>query len=505
MSMYILIGIVAIIGFFIIQVITKMNSPEKNGPIARFLLGHHMDGQRRTNATFFKRGNKVLHVTDRASKYAHLSHLEIALMRWISTLFLGALTFGLIVSRMLTIISLSTMCIILIAINAKRIERKYEARWITRGTVAPLGIALAQQWGTTPQLAQRSISINKDYASAKSMDKIGTIVLPDWFQHSSFEQEAFRNLINARLGVELTFKFHTDKHPMFVDVFRAPIPPTLVPFADMRNAMEELSADKVLLGVTGKGEHKVWDMAGEDPMLCVQANTRRGKTRLLLLIICQLLHQGAETVIALDPKRVGLANVLNGVPGVEVYDDPRHGMDDMFTAVRKFREMMDDRYDALKADPTIVFKRAVLAIDEISFLSAMVKRHWDMNKVKKMKNPFWDDLSIILFMGAQAKCSVIIFGQRLDAGIMAGLLESFGTRLMAGFTRNAYNRLIGVGTYPVPHRQRGRFLFYDGDTPVWIQTILGDDIELRDWAMHGRRIETPTVQEILDVEESRHG
>ena len=473
----------------------------------RFILGMHLDGHRRTNATFFKRGDVIMHPTGRASKWAHLKHVERAAIRHTIWIFSAAITFGIIVSRMLTIVSLVAFMLTLIVLNGKRIERKYQARWVTRGLITPLSQAIATQWNTTAQYAHNAIAINRDYANAKGMDRIGIITLPDWYQATPMEKDAFMHLLNSRLGVELTAKWNTNVHPMNVEIFRAPIPPTMVRFSTMRDVMANLPADKVLLGVTGKGEQKVWDMAGEDPMLMVQANTRRGKTRLLLLILCQLLHQGAEMVIGIDPKRVGLADTLAGIPGAIVYDDPRE-MDKIFKAVHDFAQLMNDRYDQLKADRTIQFKRAILAIDEISFLSQFIKQYWENNKPRgkgaPKKPPFWDDLSMVLFMGAQVKCNVIVFGQRMDAGIMAGLLESFGTRLLAGFTRNAYNRLIGIGSMPVSQKPRGRFLYYDGDTPVWIQTILGEDDELHEWALNGRKeYETKDI-EILEIEGSHN-
>lgn len=501
------IGLILIGALIVIfMVMSALAFVKKHGPITliwRWLFGHHMDGVRRTNSTHVRRGDKVMHATGRASKWAHYSHMERAAIRHGSTLISGLLVYGFLAAEMLTIVAFTSFTLAMLGLNGKRLERKYEARWVTRGLVNPLAEAAAIQFDITPQMARQSIVINRDYASAKGMERIGIITLPDWYQATPMQQDAFQYLLHSRLGVELTFKWHTDKKPMTIEVFRAPIAPTLVPFSTMRVAMDALPADKVLLGVTGKGEHKVWDMAGEDPMLCVQANTRRGKTRLLLLILCQLLHQGAEMVIGIDPKRVGLADTLAGVPGAIVYDDPRE-MDKIFKAVHDFRVLMEERYDQLKADRTMTFKRAILAIDEISFLSQFIKQWWDHNKPRgknaPKKPPIWDDLAMVLFMGAQVKCNVIIFGQRLDAGIMAGLLESFGTRLMAGYTRNAYNRLIGVGAMPVSQKPRGRFLFYDGDTPVWIQTILGDDDELHEWAMNGRNEWQTVDAEILDID-----
>lgn len=471
----------------------------------RFILGHHLDGHKRTNATFRQRGDTILDRTGRASKWAHLAHWERAVIRHISWIFSSAIMVGIIVSRTLTIVSLVSFMLALIVLNGKRIERKYQARWVTRGLISPLSQAIAAQWNTTAQYVHNAIAINRDYASAKGMDRIGVITLPDWYQATAMEKDAFMSLLHSRLGVELTAQWNTNKHPMTVEIFRAPIPPTMVRFSTMRHVMADLPADKVLLGVTGKGEHKVWDMAGEDPMLMVQANTRRGKTRLLLLILCQLLHQGAEKVIGIDPKRVGLADTLAGVPGATVYDDPRE-MDKIFKAVHDMRILMEDRYDKLKADRTLQFRRAILAIDEISFLSQFIKQYWENNRPKgaPKKPPFWDDLAMILFMGAQVKCNVIVFGQRMDAGIMSGLLESFGTRLLAGFTRNAYNRLIGIGSMPVSQKPRGRFLYYDGDTPVWIQTILGEDDELHEWALNGRKEYETTDTKTLEIEDSEH-
>src|ERR1700744_5191991 len=106
--------------------------------IARFIIGHHLDGHMRTNAGYFRRGDKILHRTGKASKYAHLSHMERALIRWITIGLCVSLAYGLTKDFEYTVIALIAAPIVLIGVNLKRIERKYTGMAVNRGTKRPL-------------------------------------------------------------------------------------------------------------------------------------------------------------------------------------------------------------------------------------------------------------------------------------------------------------------------------------------------------------------------------
>jgi hypothetical protein len=292
---------------------------------------------------------------------------------------------------------------------------------------------------------------------------------------------------------------------MVLNVTRAPVPPTMVRWADVLAELEACEPGKVLLGVDAAGEFRHGDLGLEDPHWAVNAGSRRGKTSLLLSISAQVLRQalavelppGApecarERVTGIDPKRVSL-EALAGVPGVELYNDPRD-VEGMWAGVAAFRQFMEDRVEAYQADRTIEFRRSLLIIDEVNQCSAMWDHHWRKVKAKgdPATPPVWDDIAAVAWMGAQFRCNIVVVGQRLDAGVLKGLRDSFGVRLLAGYTPQQYAFLVGLPPYPRPQKPRGRFLLFEGGELSWLQLVKvdepdGDYTALRDYALAGRR------------------
>jgi hypothetical protein len=61
------------------------------------------------------------------------------------------------------------------------------------------------------------------------------------------------------------------------------------------------------------------------------------------------------------------------------------------------------------------------------------------------------------------------------------MVGQFGTRIMAGYSKRDFDRLVGVTPAIPSPRGRGRFLFHDGNQKLF-QSLLGSDDELRELA-----------------------
>lgn len=372
--------------------------------------------------------------------------------------------------------------------------------WRHRRTVErPMASALGPFLGTSPRAVETALAVEPGFEGAAGGEHVAALELPDHWAATADLKARVEEVIRARLGVEVKWHWQTSRYPMVLGVTRAPVPPEWVPFAERRAAIEACELGKILLGVAADGTYRYWDTSSEDPMIAIHGGSRRGKTTLLLLTAGQVIRQWERQplpadapdcisgrVTAVDPKRVSLL-ALAGVPGVELCNDPRD-IDGMWAAVRRFRELVEARYEVLAADPTAEFRRALLLLDEVSQLSGMWAQHW--RRIKERSDPalppVWDDVATCVWMGAQCGAHVIVAGQRLDYQILGGMLGSFGVRMLAGYGPQDYARLVGVPPFLRSQKPRGRFLVYVGGDLDWVQLVFAKPDEIRSWLLEPR-------------------
>jgi hypothetical protein len=475
----------------------------------RFVAGHHLDGRRRSDATFLcdgTQGEAGWWGTGRESRWCLLAGWKRAGLRlavavalvglwrwrevteWALALVLGPLAgFGL------------WRCVL--AVRHMRHRTTVER---------PMAAALAPFLGVPPRTVEAGLDVDPGFADAAGGEHVAAVELPDQWAAVPDQKTRVEQVIQARLGVSLKYAWRTSSYPMVVNVTRAPVPPASVPFAEYRDEMEACPDGKVLLGVTADATRRYWDTASEDPHIAVHGGSRRGKTTFLLVTAGQVIRQwdrsplpadapecAAGRVTAIDPKRVSLT-ALAGVPGVDLVNDPRD-IEGMWAAVRRFRELVDERYEVLTADPTAEFRRSVLILDEVSQLSGMWARHW--KNIKERSDPavppVWDDVASIVWMGAQASAHAIVAGQRLDYAILGGMIGSFGLRMLAGYQPTDYARLVGVPPYQQSQKRRGRFLVYAGGELDWTQLVFAEPGEVRSWLLEARQDATDVALSVV--------
>lgn len=452
----------------------------------RFLTGRHLDGRARSDSTFWTPGREPLSEGwwgSRGSWWAMLAGKHRLALR----LACVAVFVGLWRWRHATEWALALAGGPAVGWLAWRACRAAVLRGHLHKLERPLAAALAPYLGVSPLAVEASLAVRPDYADADGGEHLGELALPDHWAATPDQRRQVEDVISARFGVELRYQWRTASHPMALNLTRAPVPPALVPFAGVREAIEACAADRVLLGKTADGSLKHWDSSSEDPHIAIHGGSRRGKTALLLLIAAQELRKGAERVTAIDPKRVSLLALAGCGPAVELRNDPRD-VAGMWDAIGRFRALVEDRYDQLAADPTAEFARALLIIDEVSQFSAMSAAHW--RHIKERTDPalppVWEDVAACVWMGAQARAHVIVAGQRLDYQLLGGMLGSFGVRLLAGFQPLDYARLVGVPPVQRSQKPRGRFLVYAGGELDWVQLVYAEPDELRAWVLAGR-------------------
>jgi hypothetical protein len=453
----------------------------------RFISGAHLDGRNRTDATWTRPAAKVLHQTGHASWWAHQPRLHRAGYRLAALSVAAGLAAAWWLARPLLPWLGLGLAAAAVAGAAWAAARTIPGARHRRRLLRPMSAALAPFLGTTPRAVEARLAVRRDFADCPGGEHVASLGLPGHWAATPDQKARVEQVIAARLGIELKHQWRTAHHPMVLNVARAPQPPAMVAFADVRELAEACPAERVLLGIAADGTVRYWDTSTEDPMMAIHGGSRRGKTSLLLLIAAQELRKGAERVTCIDPKQVSLAPLAGCGPAVELHNDPRD-IDSMWAGIARFRALVEERYTALAADPTCEFRRALLIIDEVSMFAGMSAARW--REVKEPADralpPVWADVAACVWMGAQARAHVIVAGQRLDYQILGGMLGSFGVRMLAGYAPQDYARLVGQTPFLRSQKQRGRFLLYAGGDLEWVQLAYAEPGELRAWVLESR-------------------
>lgn len=463
-------------------------SKEVSGAVLlwRFISGAHMDGRPRTDSGWTRPASRVLTATGQASWWAHQTRARRAGCRAAAVgLVLGEAAMWLLVRPEAAALSL-IVAAGLLGLGGWAVARRIRLARHRRTLIRPMSEALAPYLGTTPRSVETRLTVRRDYADAKGGELVASLGLPDHFAATAPQKSQVVEVARARLGVDLKPQWQTARYPMALNFTRAPTPPERVPLEGVLAELDKRNEADILLGRDAEGVMNAWTRGSEDPHLAVHGGSRRGKTSLLLSIASQDLARGGR-VTAIDPKRVGLLELVE-CPGFTLVSDVRD-VQAMWDAIAGFRAMVEDRYDQLAADPTIEFNRELLIIDEVSMFSGLSAAHWA--KIRERGQPalppVWGDVAAVVWMGAQAKAHAVVAGQRLDYQILGGMLGSFGARLLAGFQGLDYVRLIGIPPVPRSQKPRGRFLYWAGDDPIWLQLIYGEAAAWRDFVLERTR------------------
>jgi hypothetical protein len=475
----------------------------RHGPHAilwRWFSGHTWHGNHLTNATWFRRATRVHTIGGVAMRWHHMPRLIRAGIRTGSTLFAIVLIYGLIKYREQTIISIIVTGGGAIIIGGIASIRSLRTLYTNRVTVTPMGMAIAPMLDVPESDATRSIIMKNGYATITE-GELGRIILPPRFAANPAQKDSVEHLISSRLPIEVDFRWRTTSNPGVLSILASPQPPRMVKFADYVDYMESMPPGEVMLGLDRRSQPYTGSFnGGDDPHWGCSVGTGRGKSTFLQATAAQILHQDRESgITAIDPKMSSLSP-LAGIPGVVLACDPSD-IAEMWRALWQFEAIMMDRLRKLKKDPTITFPINLLIIDELNQFSAMSRTHWqgiqvgepygvgDLIKPPKVAvPPVWGWLASVLWQGRVVHSHVIVVGQRLDdrstGGI--GLRDSLGLRGIAGYRKNQFDMLIGTTPYIKPRREKGRWLWSDGDTESWVQNLYGDPAMIRDYAIANR-------------------
>ncbi|MCY0922346.1 hypothetical protein OS965_30010 [Streptomyces sp. H27-G5] len=324
----------------------------------------------------------------------------------------------------------------------------------------------------------------------KRENAVLAVQLPPEAELGDGEQLRIKSLVSRRIPGE--WEPHWD-HQNFVVTFRQPPkPPSKVTFGDVRDLMDELPAHKALLGLGTRAEKILIDFDAETPHVALSIGTGGGKSATLRSIIAQMARKGAERIIIIDPKLIS-QDCFDCVPGIEIYTE----LDEQWEAVAEFMQEMERRYQIKKRDKTATFPRWILICEEQNDFAEESYQHWSDVKKKgdPAKPPVFGNIARVLFKGRQADMNVVSVYQRMTARASGGteLRDQYGAKIMARFSPQAWNSLVGTTPRPKSSRHNGRALVVIGGDQRQCQMAFLTEDEARDYALNGREMVAPPV------------
>ncbi|WP_331751554.1 pRL2-11 (plasmid) [Streptomyces globisporus] len=474
--------------------------------IARVLAGRDLDGVRRTDATFWRAGTRVLRkvegkVRRRSYKpgWRRLSFRlalggGVAESGYLTTRDLGATRETLTElweNREAALATLEPAGIgtasVLTVGTATYMVLTRERRELMREWVGPLHDALHQPLGLAGQTdPRRYLHIPKNFSDDDAQIRI------DLPTRLGFSRDVVADLITQKLALQgVTFSWHPEGRKPYVLVKKTRKPPPTALFKDpkMRDLVAKAKESAPIIGFGAGGRIVSVDLDAESPHILVNASTGRGKSVILRCIACQMLHHGSR-VFVLDTKRIS-HRWARGLPGVTYCADVADIHDQLIALGiegRRRTRVADDL--SISADPKDIGPQLLILLEEVNATMKQLARYWE--KIRESgdpkASPAVDALNEILYMGRQLRMHVLLVAQSATARALGGpeVREQFSTRILARYSVNAW-RMLAPEVHPAPKstKHAGRAQVVTGGSATETQVLFFTEAEAHEWASTG--------------------
>ncbi|MFK8851673.1 pRL2-11 [Streptomyces sp. Ac-502] len=416
--------------------------------IGRFLTGRDLDGIRRTDATFFRTGRRVLPKVEgrvrRASYQAGWQRLAVRLT------VLGAVTeTGYLAGRhpdttfetaralweepqgVLQVLETSGIGAAGVAVAGGLAYGVLgrERRELMREWIVPLHEALHRPLGIAEQSdPRRYLHIPKNFSDDDAQIRIA---LPTSL---AFSRDVVADLITQKLALEgVTFAWHPAGAAPYVLVKMTRKPPARALFKDpkMRELVAKAPESAPLIGIGASGRTVAVDLDAESPHILINASPGGGKSVTMRGIACQMLHHGAR-VFVLDYKRIShpWARGIDGATYCADIADIHDALIQLGAEGRRRIRLAEQL--GIDADPHAIGPRLLLLLEEVNATMRQLARYWDKTRRpgEPKTSPAVDALNEVLFMGRQTRLHVLLVAQSATARALGGpeVREQFAMR-----------------------------------------------------------------------------
>lgn len=458
----------------------------------RWFAGHPLDGHYRTDATFFRAGTKSQHKTP-VGRWSYLAGWRRSAVRNLVALGVPALVWQYRQHPSRTVALVAVVAVWAVTWGALRAWKAWGVRQDYRTYVRPIHDVLGPLLGLPPTTRPNDY-ITVPHSFRENEKTPVHITLPRAFAPSSGNRELITSAVLPKLGVNednTDVIFRSVGNPT-VDFKMAPQPPDRVMWAASIDLITSCEPGQIFVGLGARNKPYIRDFReGEVVHGGFNGQTGSGKSNAVMGWVAQFLHSDPGTTVTfVDPKQSTLPNCLVGVPGYTLANNPDDPAE-MWRVIEVFENEMDRRRNARLKDPTLEFSLMYLILDELSEFADISKEHWDEIKEKGDRKTarIWRSIARIMRMGREFGCRVLVFTQRLDSASTGGfgLRDLLGWRGLSKYKKNHWMMLIGTTPIPKMVNRVGRWIYSDGDKELWVQNVYATEIELREWAVAGRR------------------
>ncbi|MGW4161959.1 pRL2-11 [Streptomyces sp. NPDC004788] len=476
--------------------------------IGRFLAGRPMDGERKTDATFWRSGTRVLpKVEGRVSRSSYRAGWKRLTFRISSLAAVGGGGYqagwvhqdatvataqeiwanpdpALAALEQTGIAAVSTAAVgtaAYLALTRKRRE-------LMREWVLPLHEALALPLRLPEQTdPRRYLHIPRNFSEDDAVIRV------DVPGRLDFSKDLVVDIITTKLALEgVTFSWHLAGRETYVTVKKTRKPPAKAAFKDpkIREIVAAAKESAPVIGIGSAGRIVTVDLDAESPHILVNASTGGGKSVTLRCIACQMLHHGS-LVFVLDTKRISHP-WASGLPGVTYCRDIADIHDQLIALGiegRRRTRVADDL--GIDADPKDIGPRLLILLEEVNATMKQLARYWEKTRESgdPKVSPAVDALNEILYMGRQLRMHVLLVAQSATARALGGpeAREQFSTRILARYSVNAW-RMLAPEVHPAPKstKHHGRAQVVSGGSARETQILFFTEAEAREWATTGK-------------------
>lgn len=495
----------------------------------RFLTGHPLSGQRKTDATFWRPARHSLDPSGTALRWEMMR--GAARLAWrLGGLYVLGLSSALLLllgaSSFVTLPWWMTPSVILwvhavgggtllagwagrtyvkeygysipsvgreesrLRLEWRRVEGRREWR---REKVLPVSRSAALILGThiPDRRAEDWVVIPRSYRESSGGPV--EIRLPSSF--TAADEGVKKRLISSvghKLGMKsVVAQWQTEGSSPRVLLSVPPSPPTMVRMSDVEEFLRSTEEYRPFLGMSGDGVPLLAEMIDDSPHIALSAGPGAGKSTLAKLIIMQVLHWGWGVVV-LDWKQTAAYSWLGGLSGV-TYLTKIDQIHDMGVRIAEEIDLRKENGMAGRAKILVVRDEwnvtADLLMAYYQDLRSMAEP--EDKKMMPVRSPALRGYAVLDFAGREYGVHDLCIAQRFSARIFNGnadIRECFQIKLMARYSPQTVKMLApDIKPFPKKNNTPGRWAAVIGDEVSVIQVPLIENDEARAYALAGRQ------------------